>query len=1295
MIKSGNTFDSTARWVIGRRVAFIKLLLLASIVGCPWLASALGLTWPTNQFLPTFSAPVPVLDVIDVSSASNGEIDLFASLEGIVNRTQPQVACVSSTDGEGKLTWLNLHNLTYNLINGYSLILKYRTNFTGLVVTDPAMPDTLNVATTMAGVNNELICDPSLLATLTNAPYNLPVTHDLRGLFANNFAAYGYLYTNYWPQCTHRILAGMGTNLDGNLRDYLVALKVATVWLDPGTLNPKDKNLLAQFTSGMTANQSVYMGWWPSEANGLGWIATYGIPVLASDWFRNGSVFSGVARPINIPDLPPTPPLQNKVYVALILSDGDNVQYMQHVMKMDWAKPARGSLPISWTSEALSVDLDPGLFSYYWNTITTNDCLISGPNGAGYTHVENWTTANMTAFAAVSAPYLQRAGLRVITVWDSVNSTRARIYATNCPSLLGLTDQGGSYSAVDLGLRTIKLTPTYASTTAQMISGITNAAAGWNGTAPIFIAAQATVWSLGPADMQTIANTFDPNKFVFVRADHLFLMANKVFGQPQAATRPAIGITPAGATLQATVTGNATNASAWFEWGTNANYGFKTAVVAAGSSITNINVVLGSLAAHQIYHFRAVASNSWGVVWGADQLFTTGGRLKAWGGGTFGETNVPPNLTNVVSIADGANHALELGNDGKVVAWGSNAFNQTNVPAGLTNVVGIAGGIKHSVALLGNHMVTAWGDNSYGQTNVPAGLTNVMAVAAGGYFNLALKADQSVVGWGDNSFGQLNIPAGLSNVVAIAAGYGHALALKTDGTVTAWGENNLGQINVPAGLDHVIAIAAGQYHSLALKADGVTGANLSPAARWTADSIPVNPGSAAVAVWTDSINGKVAVQPVSANQPTLQANSLNGHKTVRFIGGLSQYLTVSAADDPLAAIGSFTLAVVFKTSTAGSSSSLFYQNTGLLGAEQPNVVSDWAFCINGSQLGAGLGAGGNGCGSDFSFYGGNVTDGNPHIGLYVRVGDVIKLYVDGVLVASQSALCADARGNYPFVIGAMTTGSYFFNGNIAEIQIYNRALTSWEVMSLNETLAATYGVSGAAGSVVAWGSNGSGQTTVPVSLATNLSAVASGTAFNLVLQANGTVAGWGDNSAQQTTIPSLLTNVAAIAGGTSFSLAIGNQPPLASNTVAAGYVNHDVTIALPAISPDDAPLSFRIQSLPSRGVLYQFAAGVRGLPINSVGTLVSDAGGKIIFAPAAGEAGSPYASFNFLADDGQFTSGTAQVTVNVSQPVPPQFSDMALNQTGPGASNFGLNFSGSTNATYNVWAATNLVDWVK
>jgi len=1506
---------------------FFSLMLITLAILFPKPVHGAGLNWPANQLLPTFSTPTPALDSIDISSASSAEIDLFTSLEGIVNRTQPRVVCVSTVNGEGEFTWLSLHNLSTSPITGYNAILKYQTNFTGLVVTDPSQPDTLNLATTMAGVNNELICNPSLLPTLTNSPYNLPITDDLRGRFANKYGVYGYLYTNYWPLCTHRILAGMETNLDGNLRDYLVATKTATVWLDPGSVS-QDATMMALFTSQMTPANSVYIGWVPNEGNDVPWLSTYGIPVVASDYFVNGSVFSGVASPINIPAIPPPPPLQNKVYVALLLSDGDNAQYMQHAMKINWENGSRGSVPIGWTVDALVANLDPVMLNYYWSTATTNDCLISGPSGAGYARVEFWSSANLTAFANIADGYLQRSGLRVITVWDSVNSGIAKAYATNCPSLLGLTDQNGTYNVVNLGLRTIAETPTYASTIPQMTNAIASAAAGWNGTVPVFIVAQAVAWNLVPSDLLNIANMFPTNKFVFVRPDQLFMLANQVYGNPVAVTQPPTGITAGSATLQGVVIPKAANAGAWLEWGTNTSYGFRSAMASvAGNSLVPVSATAAGLVPGTIYHYRAAVSNAVGLAWGADRMFNLGGRLKAWGDDSLGQTDVPAGLTNVVAISSGTYHGLALKNDGTVAAWGSDSFNQTNVPAGLANVVEVAGGVQHSLSLQSNGTVMAWGDNSYGQTNVPAGLANVVAIAAGGYHNLALKNDGTITAWGYNNYGQTNVPAGLSNAVAVAAGKYHSLALKSDGTVTVWGNNSYGQSNTPASLNQVVAISAGDYHSLALKANGIASPSLLPACRWVADSLagtngmpigswsdivhgknasqnsagsqpqlytnalaghsvvrfagagsqyltvaatdsPISgsgdftmvvvfrtstPGNASssfylntgllgadlpgatadwslvingsqlgaglgdgtggcgsdfslyggnvtdgnphigmyvragntirlyvdgvivaeqtslctsarvsepfeigamttapyffngdiaeiqlytralnsfeiasddnalannygmsgiagaprcrwvadnltgtsgssVSSWTDNLGGKNAIQPSAGNQPKVYSNVINGHKTVRFSGG-SQYLTVAAVDSPIAAAGSFTLEVVFRTSTAGASSSSFYQNTGLLGAEQPNIVTDWALCINGSQLGAGLGAGGSGCGSDFSLYGGNVTDGNPHIAMYVRAGDTITLYVDGSIVATQNSLCADARGDYPFQIGAMTTSSYFFNGDIAEIQLYNRALNPLEVMNDNEQLAATFGIGGVAGDVVVWGNNANGQANVPAGL-TNVLAVASGSAFNLALQAGGTVTGWGNNGQGQLNLPAGLTNATAIAGGTNFTLAIADEIPQAISTNVAGYINHDLALALPANNPDGLPLNFHILSLPATGALYQYSAGVRGLPISAPNTLVGDPNGQVIFAPAPGATGNPYATFNFMVDDGVYSSALATVTVNIGLPDAPQFTGYLWNPGTSGAGSFELDFSGDTNATYSVWATTNLLDWV-
>src|SRR5437879_11295164 len=100
-------------------IARIIVVLWVSFAAAGWARGG-GVDWPTNRFLPTFSKPASIIDSIDISSANGSEVDLFASLEGIVNRAQPRIACVGSSAEEGEFTWLNLHSLIYTPINGYS-----------------------------------------------------------------------------------------------------------------------------------------------------------------------------------------------------------------------------------------------------------------------------------------------------------------------------------------------------------------------------------------------------------------------------------------------------------------------------------------------------------------------------------------------------------------------------------------------------------------------------------------------------------------------------------------------------------------------------------------------------------------------------------------------------------------------------------------------------------------------------------------------------------------------------------------------------------------------------------------------------------------------------------------------------------------------------------------------------------------------------------------------------------------------------------------------------------------------
>jgi len=263
------------------------------------------------------------------------------------------------------------------------------------------------------------------------------------------------------------------------------------------------------------------------------------------------------------------------------------------------------------------------------------------------------------------------------------------------------------------------------------------------------------------------------------------------------------------------------------------------------------------------YYYRVRAYNA-----GGDSVYSNVGgtvtptlcpnALVAWGDNSYGETTVPPGLTNVVAIAAGSGgDVLALRSDGTVIGWGYNWYGEATPPAGLSNVVAISAS-GHSLALKRDGTVVGWGDNDAGEASPPAGLSNVVAVAAGGLHSMALKSDGTAVCWGYNYCGQATPPAGLQGVVAIAAGANSSLALKSDGTVVewglncgdsappsglsgvvaismfsdnalallgngtvvGWGDNTYGENNPPSGLSGVAAIAAAGFYNLALKSDG-------------------------------------------------------------------------------------------------------------------------------------------------------------------------------------------------------------------------------------------------------------------------------------------------------------------------------------------------------------------------------------------------------------------------------------------------------------------------------------------
>ncbi|MDR0507504.1 MAG: T9SS type A sorting domain-containing protein [Dysgonamonadaceae bacterium] len=511
--------------------------------------SSAQITWSEGQLLPTFPESAKTQDLIYLNNNSDAEMYLFSSMKGLVNRTQPRIfSYEGDAFAEGAYTWLNSLSIKYKEATPWDVLTKYKSEISGLIVYDTEQIHTVNLATRLAKDYNALIASPELLNRLTSEPYNFPILLDLRGQFTGSLEIYQYIFDNYWENTDKRILIGLSPDFHkGSLREYAVALGAAVIWLDPqkNSKNNNENALLNKFLASMPKGAN-YMGWWSEEQPGVTRVSNYGFTTIASDYSTNLTFHSGMPRLIDPKPMPPKPELKNKIYVAFIISDGDNLQYVEHLMRKLWSNSDRGKTPIGWTLSPAMVDAMPGALNYYHQSATENDNLISGPSGYGYTYPNNWLSSSLlhdypdalADFVAKTEEYNVAAGLRVITVWNTItggiNRSTGNIYADNAPTLLGLTAQntGGAQVIYNNTLPGKPLSCNYCTNEQAMKEHIASASAGWNGDSPRFLIIQAQPWNnVTPTSFKNVANSLDDN-YIVVRPDHIFQLIREAAGLP-------------------------------------------------------------------------------------------------------------------------------------------------------------------------------------------------------------------------------------------------------------------------------------------------------------------------------------------------------------------------------------------------------------------------------------------------------------------------------------------------------------------------------------------------------------------------------------------------------------------------------------------------------------------------------------------------------------------------------------------------------------------------------------------
>ena len=393
--------------------------------------------------------PLPRTTSLAIYDLRDADPDLqlsIATLSGLVNRGAEKIYLIENDDD---VFWLNeldpsLPRIRTPVASDYlltHLLTLYGEHVEGLVFYDPALPATRNVASTLAALRSALVVSPVQASRLQDEFPHLPILADLRAYnWQTPVQAYAWAYKNLLPQCSPRLVAGLRPAIRCHLRSFLVTHRIFTYWLDPRKFLPRPssgwlsarsllKRIFSRFPPG-----SVHLGWFISEPFGVHLASRKALLTLASDYCTNLAVWSSLPASAsseagrlratslsgNSPEKKASEQSQaNKVYLSFTMSDGDNLQYCQHMLLRLWQDPARGSLPLGWTIAPALQQLMPGLAHFYRRTATENDEFIAGPSGAAYVFPSRLPGAYRATFLSLTAKYMRAMHLTLLQVLDS------------------------------------------------------------------------------------------------------------------------------------------------------------------------------------------------------------------------------------------------------------------------------------------------------------------------------------------------------------------------------------------------------------------------------------------------------------------------------------------------------------------------------------------------------------------------------------------------------------------------------------------------------------------------------------------------------------------------------------------------------------------------------------------------------------------------------------------------------------------------------------------------------------
>lgn len=416
------------------------LLTFASCQGdCPACGRSAASVDLTGRLYPKVKTPTKSLVVVDLQNDDiEGQVAAIG-LQGIVNRGSEQKIYVMNSrckDNHGGWKtgphdmaqmgqfWLDRvlqdipqETLTLDAMKSNpafsALVEHYKKYIKGVVIYDPALIEaTIEAATTIAGQTDALIVSPRLYEEVKK--YGFPVIEDLRGRFKSNIECVDWLVENYFETANRDVAftwSHMTTDFQESWgaanKDYVVANRLFTYFLD---IQDHEEcayyeNIVKKYPAG-----TQIMGW-TDELKADKLFADYGyfmVPFISVENMTVMSSFPSVKGTPLKPQVYQAEP--NTVYIALLVSDGDNLLHTMIYMPYTIEESAAyGEVPVTWIINPAIVDLAPRVFNWYERVMNAGGQEMGAMMGDGSPTTDRYS--GFSFYCSLTKHYLEQAGM--------------------------------------------------------------------------------------------------------------------------------------------------------------------------------------------------------------------------------------------------------------------------------------------------------------------------------------------------------------------------------------------------------------------------------------------------------------------------------------------------------------------------------------------------------------------------------------------------------------------------------------------------------------------------------------------------------------------------------------------------------------------------------------------------------------------------------------------------------------------------------------------------------------------